>query len=404
LGTGPHNEAFREDVTAWSAISQQLYVWNYVTNFSNFLLPHPNMRALADDVGFFVANKTQGLFEQGDAYSTTGDFIRLRAWVLAHLLWDPSRDQESLVREFAEGYYGPAAPHLLQYLDLTHKAVEDSGAYLRCFTRDTSSWLTLDVLNRATQLFDEAAEAVADDAVLARRVECERLPLDLVWLNRYFELSREAKRTGVAFLGPKDPVVACKEWIDKNRQFDNRFYGEQRPFDQYAENLARRFRPPAPAPDMCNGIPEDDWIDVQDNQFELHGLSDWAAWVDDESASDKVAARMPCDHLQWAVQYPLDFTDGEPRRCYVFVRCEAKTQRGRGVQIGIYDSVRKRTIARRDVSIEEAAGNGYVPVDLGVCELSSTMYVWVAPCNNPEDVKAVYVDRVVFVRQHRLVP
>ncbi|MFH1922162.1 MAG: DUF4838 domain-containing protein [Planctomycetota bacterium] len=404
LAAGPHNEKFREDVRGWSAIAPQLYVWNYVTNFSNFLLPHPNMRALAEDVRFLVANKTLGLFEQGDAYSTTGDFIRLRTWVLAHLLWDPSRDQAALIREFAEGYYGPAAPYLLQYLDLAHDAVEESGAYLRCFTADTSSWLTLDVLNRATRLFDQAAAAVADDPVLARRVDRERLPLDHVWLNRYHALAREAKQNKSEFLGPEDPVAACREWIEKNGEFDNRFYGEQRPFDQYAENLARRFRPPAPPPDLCKGLPEDEWIDVQDNQFELHGLGAWAAWVDDETASDKGAARMPGNHVQWAVQYPLDVPDEGPWRCYVFARCDAKAKRGRGAQIGIYDSDGEKTIGRRDAAIEELAGKEYVPMDLGVHVLRPAMYVWIAPWNNPEEVEAVYVDRVVLVRQRRQVP
>ena len=405
LESGPQNEKFRQDMEQWSAIASQLYVWNYVTNFSNFLFPHPNMSALGKDIRFFVKNKTLGLFEQGDAYSTTGDFIRLRTWVLAHLLWDPSRDQEALIREFVEGYYGPAAPHLLDYLDLVHDAVEKSGARLACFTGDTSSWLTLEVLGEATRLFDRAADAVADDPLLAKRIRRERLPLDHVWLNRYHPLRREAKRLGVEFLGPADPVVACREWIEANNRFGNRFYGEGRPFDQYAENLARRFRPPGPTPDLCKNLPQDDWIDVQDNHFQLSSPGVWASWVDEENASDKVAARMPANHLQWAVQYHLpddladDLADEGPWRLYVFVRCDAKREKGRAMQIGLYDNTTRKIIARHDATIEESAGNQYRPIDMGVHELGPAMYFWVAPWQNPDEVQAVYVDRIVLVRQ-----
>jgi len=55
----------------------------------------------------------------------------LRAWVLARLLWDPSRDGEALTNEFIEGYYGPAASHIKAYLKVTHDAVEASGDWLR---------------------------------------------------------------------------------------------------------------------------------------------------------------------------------------------------------------------------------------------------------------------------------
>ena len=405
LESGPENDKFRQDMEQWNAISPQLYVWNYVTNFSNFLFPHPNMTALADDIRFFVKNKTLGLFEQGDAYSTTGDFIRMRAWVLAHLMWDPSRDQDALIHEFAEGYYGSAAPHLLEYLDLLENAVEKSDAHLACFTSDTSAWLTLDVLNEATRLFDQAVRAVADDPMLTERIRRERLPLDHVWLNRYDALRREAKRLGIEFLGPADPVVACREWIEANNRFGNRFYGEQRPFDQYAENLARRFRPPGPVPDICRNLPKDDWIDIQDNHFRLSNPGVWASWVDDENASDRVAARMPGGHLQWAVQYPLpddlaaDLSDKGPWRLYAYVRCDTERETGRAMQIGLYDTANRKSIASRNTTIEELAGNEYRPIDLGVHELGPTMYLWVAPCQNPEEVQAVYVDRIVLVRQ-----
>ena len=104
--SGEQNEAFRRDIEGWSKIAPQLFVWDYVTNFSSYIVPHPNMRVLAPNIRFFTDHHVIGLFEQGDSQSTIGDFLRLRAWLLAHLMWDPARDEEALIAEFLQGYYG----------------------------------------------------------------------------------------------------------------------------------------------------------------------------------------------------------------------------------------------------------------------------------------------------------
>ncbi|HJN15517.1 MAG TPA: DUF4838 domain-containing protein, partial [Armatimonadota bacterium] len=88
LETGPTNEEFKSDIEAWSKVAGKLYIWDYVTNFANFILPHPNHRVLAPNLRFFVRHNTIGLFEQGDAGSSCSDFPELRAWVLGHLMWD----------------------------------------------------------------------------------------------------------------------------------------------------------------------------------------------------------------------------------------------------------------------------------------------------------------------------
>lgn len=400
LAEGAHNEKFRADIEGWSRIAPQLFIWDYVTNFSNYILPHANLRALAPNIRFFVDHKTVGLFEQGDAGSTVGDFVRLRAWLLAHLMWNPQADERKLVREFLAGYYGPAAGPLEAYLDLIQEAAQKKDVYLRCFMPDTSAWLTLDELNQATRLFDRAAAAVAGDPLLAARVRRERMPLDHVWLMRYAALQRAARASGGEFLGPKDPAVACEEYIRLAREWKAGQYAEGRPFGDYEENLRRRFRKPGPAPEACQGLRDDQWLDGQDNEFRLSKPGQWAATVDDVQASDGKAARMPGDHFEWAVSWPLsdDLGGDEAWRCYAVVRAEAKAASGPALSLGIYDTKAKKGVAHRRLSVAEAAG-GYHTVDLGVHPLNGGMYVWVAPPKRPGEVTAVYVDRIFLVRE-----
>ncbi len=399
--SGPQNVTFRQDIEAWSAIAHQLYIWNYVTNFRQYILPHPNMRSLAPNIRFFVDHKAIGLFEQGDSQSTCGDFVELRAWVLAHLMWDPSRDTSVLIDEFLQGYYGPAAEPLRQYIDLLHDTVEARGTYLRCYMEDTAAWLSLEVLNQATQLFNEAAKRVAEHPVLGVRVQRARMPLDHVWLKRYHALKRHAKIGNTPFLGPRDPVTACDEFIQRAMRFNVGSYAEGRPFKDYVPRLKGLFRAPAPAPEICRGLPDTAWLDVQDNEFTLFRYSKYVSLADDPGASDGKTARMTTDHTQWAIQYPVsgDMLPLGVVRCYVVAKCEPKGSSGSGFDAGIYDSKARKEVARKRVSLEATSVGEYQAYDLGAHVLSDTMYVWVAPAGNPEQNGAVCVDRIFFVRE-----
>ncbi len=395
----PQNDAFRKDIEAWCEVAPQLFVWDYVTNFSNYILPHPNLRVLAPNVRFFVDHKVVGLFEQGDYGSNVGDFVQMRAWLLARLMWNPEQDAQKLIREFVEGYYGPAAPHLLQYLELREEAAGRKDIYLRCFMPNTAGWLDLDDLNRATQLYRQAEAAVADNPTFSARVRRERLTLDHVWLNRYHSLKRKAAADRAEFLGPADPVAACEDFIRVAEANNPGQYREGRPFAELADKLRRRFRPAGPPPDACKDLPADAWIDIQDNEFNLARAGHWADTVEDAAASDKFAIRMPGDHYEWATSWPFseDLGEGSTWRCYVAARCEASAADGPAMTIGIYDYNAKRGIVSRKVTVEESR-DAYKVFDLGSHKLGKGMSFWVAPPKRPGEVEAVFVDRIFLIR------
>ena len=402
LAIGAQNEKFRADIEGWSRIAPQLFIWDYVTNFSNYVLPHPNLRVLGPNIQFFVKHNTVGLFEQGDHGSRIGDFVRMRAWVIAHLMWNPQADPQKLIDEFMAGYYGPAAPHLRAYLNTLHDAAQRSRVHLRCFMPDTSKWLGLEDLNSATRHYEKATAAVARDPLLAQRVRRERLSLDHAWLQRYDALKQVATLQGLEFLGPRDPRAACQEFIALAHEHKAGEYRERRPFSEYEELLRRRFREPAPLPEMCRGLPANRCLDIQDNQFNpLSAHKNWGALAEDPQASDRMAARMPGDHHEWALQYHVsdDVAVGNPWHCYMFVRVEATATAGKAMTLGIYDAAAKKGIVSRTLKVEDLKGEGYKVIDLGTHDLNGGQYFWAAPPKRPGEVTAVYVDRILLVRE-----
>ena len=401
LATGEQNVKFRRDVEQWRAVAPRLYIWNYVTNFRHYILPHPNLRSLAPDLRFFVDSHTVGLFEQGDSSCSIGDFVQLRAWLLGHLMWNPDLDENALIDEFLKGYYGLAAPHLRRYLDFREDAVAKAGTFLRCYMGDTSSWLSPEQMTQASVLYAKAEQAVADQPTLAARVRRERLTLDHAWLQRWHAMKRQAKMSGKPFAGPADPKALCDELVALGKQYNARSYREGGQFTGYMARFQARFGPPPKVPEICRNLPEDAWVDVQDGEFRLHGEGRWVTGVADPKASDGRAVRMPGNHSQWATQWPAgEGLAGDAKwRVYASVRYEGDATEGLAVDLGVYDTEARKGRVQRHINIPELVDGEYHLIDLGVHALTEGCYTWVAPPNRTEGVKAVYVDRILLVRE-----
>lgn len=186
------NKAFRDDIVGWSKICDRLYIWDYTTNFRHHIMPHPNLRVLGPNVKFFADHNVKGIFEQG-AYTTNGaEMAELRAWVLAKMLWDPTRDGPRLTDEFIDGYYGPAALHIRAYLNTIHDAVEESGDWLGCFSEHTAKFLSFETLGKGWAHLKAAEAAVQDDPELRSRVQVAQLPVMYTFMMRWNEMREKA--------------------------------------------------------------------------------------------------------------------------------------------------------------------------------------------------------------------
>ena len=120
-----HNKPFMEDIRKWKDVAGKLFIWDYVTNFRQYLAPFPNFNVLAPNIKTFIDHNVIGIYEEGQYQSTGGSFADLRTWVLNKLLWNPEQDIMALVDDFIGGYYGAAAPYVREYFDLCHAQLKD---------------------------------------------------------------------------------------------------------------------------------------------------------------------------------------------------------------------------------------------------------------------------------------
>jgi len=177
---------FMNHLRAWSKITNQLYIWHYVTNFSHYLLPFPDFDELAADIPMYRKNGVVGVYLEGDyADGGGGENAELRSYVMARLLWNPSLDMDSIINEFMAAYYGKAARPMRAYFDLLHRqarpAPRGKGQHMWIYTNPGASYLSQDFIAQALKLFQEAAAAANDNATRTR-VRKARLSIDYVRL------------------------------------------------------------------------------------------------------------------------------------------------------------------------------------------------------------------------------
>ena len=409
--TGKRNQSLSEDMQGWSQIAHQLFVWDYVTNFHSYILPHPNLHVLAPNIRFFVDNGTIGLFEQGDSYCTVGDFVRLRNWVIARLLWDQSLDDKKLTREFLTGYYGKkATPILLKYFDILINKAISSGKHIGCFNENTDEWLDYETLCKATAMFDKAIAAAekegGKDSEFVQRLRRERLPLEHVWLKGYTKFKRYAQTQGKKFMGPNDPFEACKHFFEVCEKYDvtaYREYDNPRTFAAYRDGMMSRFGKPTPLPEEFSHLAPNTWIDVQEYDFRTINISNWVSIVNDSTASNSRTVRMPGNHAEWAATIPIkadeplfENTDAK-YKIIVYARCDATANGGLAMTCGIYDQKERKTIAQKNLTVTDIAGLKYQKIEFDPLPLTPSMSIWFAPPKRPEDVQAIYIDRVLII-------
>lgn len=421
------NKSFRNDLVGWSKIADKLFVWDYATDFAFYLLPFPNYRVIAPNINFYINHNVLGIFEQGDYQCETGDYVQLRNWVVAKLLWDPSLDPKALVEEFIAGYYAPElVPIYCQYFDILSDAVEKNSYYLDIYKTTTNGWLDYDSLRKATLLQKKAlvtAQRLEKTNPikyqgLVKKVRREQIPLDVVWLQEYRNVRTECQLRNLEFVGPEDPAQAARDLCAKFDEFGltKKREGESlEQFNQYKQELVTSFNDyssEVQVPEICKGFPQGTWLNIQNYDLNKNKIGEWTFNVSDEKASNGRAIKMPGDHFEWALNWPcsryidcLSPIDKNQKNqtptyhVYAYVRCEATTDTGEAMTLGVYDEGTKQSLLYKKVSVSEIKGSNYHMIDLGTTTLPQTSYLWFAPPKRPGEVDAVYVDHAVIIRE-----
>ena len=279
------NKAYLENFLEWKTLNPEntFWIWDYNALFTDYIQILPNYSTAAKNIKYYSENNVQGMFVQGDAYCSVGDFARMRAWIIAHILWNPELDYETLENEFLNGYYGDAAPYLKEYLRMMEDSVTEVKPVLDL--AQTTYYLTPEIIGRAADLFAKALNAVKDDNVIYSRVEREEIPL--LYAAIVHSIKGEIKIADYPALGCIDEIGAVDELSRRLNLWNvSRITEAGKTSNQLISELKSLCKP------------------MEDIEFNGKNVKYYSnvTLVNDSKASSGVAVKLP---IEWYCQYNL---------------------------------------------------------------------------------------------------
>ena len=157
----------------WGAICQNLFIWDYVVDFKNLLLPYPNFAVQKDNVEFYKENNVRSVFHQGSR-EMSDELCCLRSYILAKQLWDTDVDVNELLGKYVKVTYGAAAEYIAEYLDIMHESVRTEADDLDLYDRPEDhydDYLSNENVERYLALTQSALTAAEGDELLTGFVE-----------------------------------------------------------------------------------------------------------------------------------------------------------------------------------------------------------------------------------------
>lgn len=207
--TCPQNADFMSNLRGWDAITDNLYIWHYNTNFANYLLPMPDFEQLPLSLRLYKRSGVKGVFCQGTYTAGNcpagggGWMDNLKAYIQAKMLWNTTVDPSTVRKDFMQGFFGKAWQPIDQYVDLIQNEVVSENIHGGIFESVARvRFLPPDIMVKCNALFDEA-EKLADSPDVLARVKHARLSV------RYVEVSRQAE--AAASSGTPEQKQAAKE-------------------------------------------------------------------------------------------------------------------------------------------------------------------------------------------------
>lgn len=178
------NPAFVKDMCDWSEVAKHIYIWDYVTNFTHYLAPHPNIPVLGPNMKFFVNHNTVGMFPEGAPDVRGSELSELKSWLLAKLMWNPDFDVKKGTEDFINAYLGKSAVYILDYINMLNGRADITGTHFNCYKYPDREFFSEEFMTRAEDDFAKALEAAETDEI-RYRLEHMRMCLRYIRLVVY---------------------------------------------------------------------------------------------------------------------------------------------------------------------------------------------------------------------------
>ena len=214
--TDPENAGFITEFEKWAKVTDKIYLWDYIVDFSFVVPVFPNFGTLRENVRYYADHSVTGMFMEGDNYLRDGectDLCELRAYLVAQLLCDPYMSEETFARhrdEFLCGYYGPGGRHIGRFVDIVTELINMPGRKLHVFQNPQTLFDIPAFVSRIPEMEDCWNRAEAEAETELQRSHCARSRLCYTYLKLLY-----------TFDAPADNPDTRAAILEENERFYN---------------------------------------------------------------------------------------------------------------------------------------------------------------------------------------
>ncbi len=212
--TSEFNRHRLEDLKKWQSMGAQMMIWDY-WNLGNQYFDPPRVEVLIDAIGpdirLFHQLGSKAMFIEAERdFVSPQNFIDLEYFLACELMMDPFQDEERLIQLFMEGYYGPAAAPMQQWLQQLRDGVRAHPKLQTILTAGNWSYMTAPFALQSYQLLRNTAQALPEKSLFRRRVEDEMITLIWATLNKRVAWESTFRAAGIDM---DERIAECRQYV-----------------------------------------------------------------------------------------------------------------------------------------------------------------------------------------------
>lgn len=105
---------FIQQLEQWKKATKNIYIWDYINNFDDYLTPFPVLKIAQQRLRLFQKHGASGIFFNGSGYNYSS-FDEMRTFVLSSLLINPALSVDELIKSYLNQEYPSAKKWLYDY-------------------------------------------------------------------------------------------------------------------------------------------------------------------------------------------------------------------------------------------------------------------------------------------------
>lgn len=195
-------------VGQWKNKISAVYLWDYISNFDDYLSPYPVLNRFQNQLPYFRSIGINGIFLNGSGYDYS-PFEDIKTYVLSAMMIDPSLDSKDLVESYCKRTYPISGKLIADYLlaieQQSSRSKSEIGIYLP-FRDLIKSYLDQD----GFQKFHSDLSELSKKAKGEEKTKLDKLLLGLAYTQLQFDYHSGnfengflAEREGKVWINPK---------------------------------------------------------------------------------------------------------------------------------------------------------------------------------------------------------